>query len=365
MITQIVPLFAPVIDGVGDYALHLGRHLRERFGLESRFVVCDKAWAGDASVEGFSATGPCGFAAASIAPMIAEARTILLHYVGYGYDPNGTPQWLVDALKGWKRLAGANARLVIVFHEIWSAGPPWRKVFYAAPKQKRLAAELLQLSNHAFTSTIWMAAELEKLKPGGVTRAPIPSGVGSREAASKRARNAPPWRPIFFGQTWTRLPAVKIHRPLLENLMRRGELDCALVMGKEARMDSADARALLEFLPAEKIRILGEVSEENGPEGFAEADFYLSAHAARDACKSSALMAAFACGCPAILPGDGEPTPLEAGKHFVAADRFFECASRLPEIGRAARAWYLANADWEVVSASIARQLGEKSVLKA
>lgn len=364
MITHIVPLFAPAIDGVGDYALRLARNLRERFDLPSRFLVCDPAWINGGAIDGFEALGPIGCSKQSLAARIGDASTILLHYVGYGYDRNGAPEWLANALNEWSA-ATPGARLLTVFHEIWSQGPPWRKVFYVAPKQKRLAVELLKLSEHAFTSTIWMAAELERMRPGHVTRLPIPSALCATVLNPRRSRVAPPWAPMLFGQAWTRLPAVKAHRKLLETLLRRGELECVLVMGKDSRRESADIVALREFLPREKMRALGEVSEENGPAGFAEADFYLSPHAARDACKSSALMAAFACGCPAVLPGDSEPTPLEEGKHFVVSGRFFERSSRLPEIGRAAREWYLANADWPIISEAIGRKLAPAAQAKA
>jgi glycosyltransferase involved in cell wall biosynthesis len=361
-----VPQFAPVIDGVGDYALNLGRHLREGFGMSSRFVVCDPLWNGPGAIEEFQVEGPSGLSRERLSSMIEHASTIVLHYVGYGYHPKGIPNWLGDAVLAAKERR--NVKLVTIFHEIWSSGPPWRSVFYLRPLQKRLAARILKASDHAFSSTVWATKALETLAPQRVSWMPIPSNVPGEVRSQRRAPTGG-WTPIFFGQTWTRTPAVACHRQLIKGLIERKLLDRIVVMGKQATgfpNPSEDVALLAEFVPREKIEVLGERGAGEVSEGFSRGDFYLSFHPARDACKSGAVMAAFACGCPAIMADGSESEPLRRGVHFLSYDdspraisEFIERLSRdgLRIVGENALAWYAEHADWRVVAERVARCL--------
>lgn len=362
---QIVPLFQPVIDGVGDYALSLARHMQRVTGQGSRFVVVDPLWKDGPGGSEFSVKGPTGFSPGALVSEIGEARSLILHYVGYAFHRKGIPFWLVKALG---RATARGARLVTVFHEIWSSGPPWRSVFYLSPLQKFLVAEILKLSHHAFSSTRWAVDELSKLKPGAVTLLPIPSSLCPDGSPPRRSRVAAPWRPIFFGQAWTRLPAVRRHQSLIQTLRGNNLLDAAHVLGKGASSDSPspDIVELRRFLPEEQIRILGEKTHAGAADCFQDADFCLTQHAARDACKSSAVMSAVACGCPVVFPDSERAFPLEENKHFLSCDgtasgieRFCESiqAGRLPAIAARASEWYHANADWSVVAAKIASHL--------
>lgn len=362
---QIVPLFQPVIDGVGDYALSLARHVQRSSGQPSRFVVVDPLWRQGAGDCEFPINGPTGFSSDALIAEIGEARSLVLHYVGYAFHRKGIPFWLVKALK---RATAQGAQLVTVFHEIWSSGPPWRSVFYLSPLQKWLVAEILKLSRHAFSSTRWAVAELSKLKPGAVTLLPIPSSLCPDGSPPRRSRTAAPWRPIFFGQAWTRLPAVRRHQSLIQTLREKNLLDAALVLGKGASADSPspDIVELRRFLPDEQIRILGERTHAGAADCFQDADFCLTQHPVRDACKSSAVMSAIACGCPVVFPESNEAFPLALDQHFLSCDgsasgiqRFCESiqAGRLPAIAARASEWYRANADWSIVAGKIAGQL--------
>ncbi len=365
--THIVPQFAPVIDGVGDYALGLARNLRGLHGINSRFIVCDPQWTGSAEVDGFAVAGPGTFRNTGLASALQGSDTAILHYVGYGYHPRGTPVWLADGVEEWK--AGGGRRLLTVFHEIWSSGPPWRRVFYSAPLQKRLALRILAASDHAVASTQWAFRLLEGAKPGGVSLLPIPSSLPPPDGPTDRPRTSAPWRPIFFGQAWTRTPAIRLHRPLLRTMHARNLLDRVLVMGKEARGGRAASEdvALLEtILPAGQIEVLGERLARDAGLGFNQADFLLSQHKGRDACKSSAVMSAFACGCPAVLADAEEADPLREGEHFLACgggaaaiDTFLDKLSgrSLPAIAQSARQWHARNADWSIAAAVFAKQL--------
>jgi glycosyltransferase involved in cell wall biosynthesis len=366
-VTHIVPTFAPVIDGVGDYALNLARQLRAGHGIDSRIIVCDARWSGPAEVDGFAVDGPTGFDARSLGQALKNATTVILHYVGYGFHARGIPTWLTTALEKW---ATAQTRLVTVFHEIWSAGPPWRTVFYLAPLQKKIARKILNLSAHAFISTAWAARLLETLKPGAMTQLPVSSNVDLAANNRARASACGPWRPIFFGQTWTRLPAVERHARLLGALHAQGAIDQVLVMGKESSDRSEDVLALGKIVPPEKISVLGERSAAAAASGFAEADFLLSSHRGRDICKSSAALSAVACGCPIVAVDADDSAPLVDGTHFLGCDasdqnitRFAQelANGKLPAISAAARAWYFENAAWPIIAAKIAAQLSPQT----
>src|SRR5438876_10815684 len=105
-IIQIVPYSPPTLSGVGDYAFLLAQELRRAHDIKTRFIVAEqdrensieKAENGNRKVEreldGFpvhrlqqrSANELlCVLSAAGMTP------TVLLHYVGYGYEKRGCP----------------------------------------------------------------------------------------------------------------------------------------------------------------------------------------------------------------------------------------------------------------------------------
>ncbi len=155
-IIQIVPRLTPAIDGVGDYTFLLAKQLRAAHDIDTQFVVCDQNWENaetlkpeklkseggsekaeirnenpnnspdfqppsSRSGEGKPATGEPstihfqpstvldGFAVHQLKERSAGEllrvlsrpgmpQTVLLHYVGYGYEKRGCPVWLVRGL---------------------------------------------------------------------------------------------------------------------------------------------------------------------------------------------------------------------------------------------------------------------------
>src|SRR6266481_2252068 len=92
-LSQIVPALHPQIDGVGDYALNLARHLRQLHGIQSRFIVCDPQWDGPSRVEDFSVRRLRLQNEAGVWSLLASAKephtAVLLHYAGHGYHKLG------------------------------------------------------------------------------------------------------------------------------------------------------------------------------------------------------------------------------------------------------------------------------------
>lgn len=133
-VVQIVPQLPPPPEGVGGYAEALAGALRDRCGIETRFVE-----------------GAAARTAEAVGAALADGPVALLHYANYGYQRRGCPVGLVEGLVRWLH-QGGERRLVTVFHEVYATGPPWRSSFWLAPLQQRLAATLARASAALATS---------------------------------------------------------------------------------------------------------------------------------------------------------------------------------------------------------------------
>jgi hypothetical protein len=155
-IVQIVPHLPPPFEGVGSFAQGLAGALLDGPGIASRLLAA-----------GPGAPGAAPEARAFAARLEREAgeAPVLLHYVGYGYQPRGCPRWLVDGLAAWKAGDGRR-RLVTIFHEVYASGPPWHSSFWLSPAQRRLAARLAGLSDGRVTSLSRYRKLLAGLAPG-------------------------------------------------------------------------------------------------------------------------------------------------------------------------------------------------------
>ena len=215
-ILQIVPRLPPAIDGLGDYALNLARQLRQDFGVETHFLVGNPDWIGATETEGFPVIQlkQCS-ARTFLSQLPRKVRTILLHYVGYGYAKRGCPLWLVDGLRRWQS-EHLQARLVTMFHEVYASGKFWTSAFWLSPLQRNLAARLAHLSDACLTSCQANAARLSQLgssQSQPVSVLPVFSNVGEPETLPSLA--ARPRHLVVFGTFGRRL---KIYQNALETL---------------------------------------------------------------------------------------------------------------------------------------------------
>lgn len=181
VLVQIVPDLRPGVSGVGDYAVNIARLLHKSEGIESVMVVLPHVAVG-ASMAGFrtiALTAPRSDVL--LAALSHASRAVVLHYSGYGYDRNGTPRWLLEALARWK--ADAGNRLVTVFHELYAVSWPWHKAFWLTRSQARLSREIARISDGCLTARLESAAQLREWRganrtDSSVQVAAIPSGVG-------------------------------------------------------------------------------------------------------------------------------------------------------------------------------------------
>lgn len=179
---QIVPRLPPAVDGVGDYALNLARQFSTIFGISTRFIVGDPVGNTCAYLEGFPVTrieDRSAHAFLSL-PDIKSTSSVLLHYVGYGYEKRGCPRWLVDGLEHWQSADG-DRKLITMFHEVYAFGPIWTSSFWLSRLQKTLASRLARLSSHCLTNREEYADVISQLSWGShkqVTALPVFSNVG-------------------------------------------------------------------------------------------------------------------------------------------------------------------------------------------
>jgi hypothetical protein len=190
-IISIVPRLPPLIDGVGDYALSTAIALKQQFGIETEFIICDTLWQGDRTLEGFKihalSTRKPGELAKLLQDLTKDPSKVLLHMSGYGYAKWAVCNWLLEGLRQWK-YAHPQVQLVTMFHELYcTMGWPWRHSFWVSYPQKRIAGNLAQLSDRCITTCEKYALELTNLsndRHQNVQFLPVVSTVG--EPASVR-----------------------------------------------------------------------------------------------------------------------------------------------------------------------------------
>ena len=366
-VTHITPRLPPQRDGVGDYAALLAVALGRRFGVESRFLVADPAWRGDGQ-EAFLAVALPERTRAAAVRALDQTETVMLHYVGYGYQVRGVPFWLIDAVEHW-RLSVPARRLITVFHELWSSGPPWTSAFFLSPLQRALVARLLRSSEHAVASVVAQKLQLDALEPGKTVLQPVPPNVAP---TCPRLRYAPtgPLRLIFFGLGASRLQAVRTHRTLLRALHKEDLIQAIDVVGAGAidgPRPSADVALLRQTVPARMLNVAGDITAAEAAERLQAADLFLSFYPAHVACKSGAMMAALLCGCVPVLSAGAEAAPLEEGREFLACDGSARDVRRIvgwmrergvADLSRNGQRWQEANASWTKAADIVGRLLG-------
>ena len=205
-IVMIVPRLPPSVDGLGDYGLFLAKQLRQQFALETIFLIGDPQWKGAATIEGFKIVQVTSRQKNSLVAALkaVAAETVLLNYVGYGYAKRGCPDWLVQGLSLWKK-ENSSAHLVTMFHELNANGPIWSSAFWTSGWQKKIAQDILCLSDASATSKQGYADILlswNKVK--SVKVLPVFSNVGEPLILNSIANRLPALT-IFGGRQWRSL----------------------------------------------------------------------------------------------------------------------------------------------------------------
>jgi hypothetical protein len=148
-----------------------------------------------------------------------NARAVVLHFSGYGYQKRGVPLWLVQGLRIWSRRAG-RLPLLTIFHELYATGRPWQSSFWVSSLQKQIARSILNLSSAAITPTDLYSKRLSGWRDGDATKItamPVFSNVGEPGCGSAPcARNA---SAVVFGRAGVEDAIYGVYRSEVERII--------------------------------------------------------------------------------------------------------------------------------------------------
>jgi hypothetical protein len=187
IVLQIVPRVSDKPDGVTDYALNLARNLLAQYRLTTVFATAEPSQISEK--ETFKIVSMAGGDVPGERP-----AHVILHYVNYGYQRRGLP---FSSLPVWRAFRKSyRGRFLVIFHELFASGPPWKSEFWVQPLQKKIAYDVAQLGDARLVSSESMRQSLENLALRlDVIVHPVPSAFGEPavNSAQLRARDDHRW----------------------------------------------------------------------------------------------------------------------------------------------------------------------------
>jgi hypothetical protein len=290
-VINIVPHLPPQTSGVGDYAANIGKRMQELGDAVCGYVaaghlpvnlpldggcvrnISGKCRAVDlwrAVEELAEATEPSPNPARLTSTLSSDEASspqaalkasgsiaVVLHYSGYGYEQNGAPRWLVDALRN--RPPGI-ARVVTYFHELYANGRPWQRAFWYSARQRHVAVEIANLSDALLTNRQQSARWLEDMTgraANSVASFPVTSNVGEPDDLPLIPDR--PARAVTFGNPGWKRFALYDDAPLVSALLRRLGIVEFVDIGNRSPIDRtvfAQAGIMVTergFLPATEV----------------------------------------------------------------------------------------------------------------
>ena len=165
----------------------------------------------------------------------AASSTIHLHYVSFGYDANGCPEWLVDGLERWKRAAGGR-QLFVFFHELSTMVPPWKRMFWSQPRQRAIIQRLTAAADACATNCPAFLRRLIRdfgADPTRLMMTPVGPNLEAPDGFERRRTGPPkpPYHLLIFGLPGSRHRTLHAHRHLLRILNERGQLGSVHLAG--------------------------------------------------------------------------------------------------------------------------------------
>jgi hypothetical protein len=357
VVWQIVPRVSDNPDGVTDYAFNLANALWANHGLRTVFVPGEPTQASRKGEFEIASIADAG------APPTKPVHAIL-HYVNYGYQKSGLPFWLVPILCRIRETFGG--RLVVIFHELFATGPPWKSEFWLQPLQKKIARNVARLTDVRLVSSESMQQVLEGLVPGlDVVVHPVPSAFGEPviDPAQLRGRDNHRW--VICGGTELIERSLRSFRRISgeipSNLLPRN----LVVLGG---MENSRVRPLLRKLGAIQCEYYPAVSAETASQilstcAFAWLDYFATGTAKADLLLKSSSFAnvcahAVLCVTPRTLSAISLENDLLPGPFTIAHGEVkMPSENERPDIAQAIYDWYHRHASMATLSRVIAKQL--------
>lgn len=294
----IVPDFDPARGGVAAFA----------FGLAERWAHRGKGAAFLAPV--FSGNVPVGAVAERFQKIECDENAlrralnarggdeVVLHYVGYGYAPNGCPHWLLSGLSAWRR-EDSRRRLNIYFHELATEEPWWTRTHWTESRQRQIIRGLTQLADRVATSCPYFAARLRErfgVRSEQLVCVPVPSTLAKPQVPLLREPKRDGLTALIFGLAPTRQRTWSYHRRLLCQLAVTGKLARIIIAG-----DKASAQEL-RGLGALRLEILARPNlDAEQFAAVATADFGLVWNRPSTLTKSTVFANLCALGVPTVI----------------------------------------------------------------
>lgn len=323
----------PAICGVGDFTWNLWKHMGDPLPAW-KFLVLEGANE-TANLEGAPPVNTVHASPGSVASAIGDARTLILQYTPYAFDPSGAPVWLADGIERWK---SDDRRLVAMFHEGFAVSPPWKRSFWKAGAQKKTIRRLGAMADVCLTTTDWFRGKLKEVDVEA-RLCPVPSNIPQAE---RNPHEGETLRIAVFGQPQSRRKALRRHQGLLLALMKAGRMDELVIIGE------ASPEAEATFVPLQKIAHKGVLEPGVVAETLAGCDVLLCAHPPEEMRKSGATAAALSNACAVVVRGDRrEDNP--PGVFYNEPDLAAEALTRetIEKLSASGREWYEDNASWE------------------
>ncbi len=336
-LVQVVPTLPLGAEGVGTYARLLGRELARSGGLEVAYLAGDHRAETGAAPGGDEVARLAERSPESLAGALetADATAVVLHYSAYGFDRRGCPTWLAEGLARW-RTRTAGRLLLVLFHEVYATGPPWRSSFWLAPRQRRIAARLSGSSDGRVTSTRLYAQMLETLDPSGGRSEVLPVFSTVGEPATVPGLGERPRRLVVFGGPGPRARVWGPYRRSLEAACRTLDIEQVLDLGPEGEGPIVPAR-----LAGAAVRALGRRPAEEVARILLDAVAGFLAYPPDLVGKSTVFAAFSAHGVVPVCSWRRTGRPLPAELEGLGWDPGSGDAGDLQALANRARAWYL------------------------
>jgi hypothetical protein len=194
-ILQIVPRAPGPHEGVGDYALNLAERLSSEYEMETIFAAAETN--SSSRVGNFAVITPLD---ATVERACADCRSIVLHYVNYGYHKRGLPVRLPLFLRRLRAIS--QGRLITIFHELYASSAPWRSAFWLQRWQKSIARKVVRVSDACVVSSEVMRDMLLQVAPGTtISVHPVVSTLGEPAISPDQFVRRDPHRWAIFGGT--------------------------------------------------------------------------------------------------------------------------------------------------------------------
>jgi hypothetical protein len=353
---QIVPRVSDNPDGVTDYAFNLANALWVNHGLRTVFVPGETSQAprkGEFEIASIADAG---------APPTKPAH-VILHYVNYGYQKRGLPFWLIPILRRVRETFGG--RLVVIFHELFATGPPWKSEFWLQPLQKKIARDIARLADARLVSSESMQQMLEKLVPGlDVVVHPVPSALGEPDIDPAQLRERDNHRWLICGGTEL------IERSLRSFRRIAGAIPASIVprnLVVVGGIENSRVRQFLITFPDIRCEYHPAVSLETASQilstcAFAWLDYFTTGARADLLLKSSSFANVCAHGVVCVTPHAKAPISLHGdslpGPFAIAqGDVKLPSPSERPSVAREIYDWYHRHAAARILLQMVAKAL--------